>query len=90
MLTSDSVNLNIIVAYRSPNTTASNSEKLCNIIRSIKENTVVIGDINLLKVNWELQTADTKGQSFLEASLENFLTQLIDFPTHSKYNFHYY
>ena len=75
--------MNIIAANRLPNTTNENTEKLCEIAKNMSGNSILIGDI---KINWELQTSDRKSQSFLEEAQENFLVQMIDFPTHSKGN----
>ena len=86
ILKSDSESLNTIAAYRSPNTTNENTEKLCKIAKNMSGNSILIGDINLPKINWKLQTSDRKSQSFLEAAQENFLVQMIDFPTHFKGN----
>ena len=86
ILKSDGESLIKIAAYRSPNTSNENTEKLCEIAKNMSGNSILIGDINLPKINWELQTSNRKSQSFLEAALENILVQMIDFPTHSKGN----
>ena len=88
VLTEDSNSdpINITAVYRSPNSTLTNTEKLCNIVSDMKNNSILIGDINLPKIDWENCTADSKGRNFLEATQTNFVSQMIDFPTHNKGN----
>ena len=78
--------INIVLVYRSPNSSRSNTEKLCEIVKNIGNNSVIIGDINLPGINWEECRADHKGKLFLEAALESGLQQLVRTPTHNKGN----
>ena len=83
---SDSQSINIIAVYRSPNSSNSNSSKLCELVRNMNNNSLMIGDINLPKIDWENLSSDLKGRKFLEATQTNFLSQMITFPTHPKGN----
>ena len=76
------LNLNIYVIYRSPNSSIENNNKLNDLIRSIPENSVIVGDFNYPSVDWELMRARGNATDFLDALSENFLTQHVTFPTH--------
>ena len=78
--------INIILVYRSPNSSKINTERLCEIVRNVENNSIIIGDINLPGIDWEARRADRKGTPFLEAALEAGLQQLVSTPTHNKGN----
>ena len=86
VLSSDSEPINIIAVYRSPNSSNSNWSKLCELLRNKNNNSVMIGDINLSKIDWETYSTDPKGREFLKATQTNFVSQMITFPTYSKGN----
>ena len=61
--------------------------ELCEILRAVDENTVLIGDFNLPGIDWQNeQSKDARGKLLLEAAMEGGLQQIVDFPTHTKGN----
>ena len=78
--------INLLCIYRSPNSLDINNEKLCELLKLIKPNTVIIGDINYPNINWKNLTSDQKSASFVEAAQDMLLEQVIEFPTHIKGN----
>lgn len=52
----------------------------------MKDGDILLGDINLPGIDWIKGTSDYKGGPFFKAVQDNFLTQLVDFPTHKKGN----
>ena len=43
---------------------------------------LIFGDFNFSKIDWINKTCDSKSRGFLSAVEDNFLSQIIDFPTH--------
>ena len=82
--------LNLYVIYRPPSSCdpdyVNNNMKLCNLVRSIPENSILCGDFNYSKINWKSMTSDTFSQQFLDTCNDKFLSQHIDFPTHRSGN----
>jgi len=80
--------LYITVIYRSPNSSETNTNLLCELINNLDndKNNLVIGDFNLPKIDWNTSSADGKGRQLLETLDDNFFTQIIDFPTHNRGN----
>jgi hypothetical protein len=76
--------LNIILAYRPPSSGATNTAELCEILRRLKDNSILIGDINMPGIDWLERRSDTKGKELLETTIEEGLHQLVSFPTHIK------
>ena len=78
---------NIFLVYKSPNCSNYNNDKLIELISSMPDNSIVIGDFNYPKINWsENIAADTVSQSFLDICNENNFNQFVTFPTHVKNN----
>ena len=78
--------LNIIAVYRSPNSSEVNNSQLCNLIDNVKSNTVLIGDFNYPKIDWDNLTSDNPSRIFLDKVNEKCLEQMVHFPTHKKGN----
>lgn len=78
--------IHIVLMYRPPNSGIDNLTKMCQIISSLGENSIVIGDINLPDIDWVEENATSKGKRLLEVVLEEGLDQLVRFPTHTKGN----
>ena len=76
----------ITLVYRSPNSNNVNNDALCNMIKSLPKNSIVIGDFNMPHVNWSTHSCGSKFQNFLDALDEKSLDQIIDFPTHVRGN----
>jgi len=79
-------NLNLILSYRPPTSGMTNTEELCELIRSVKTNTIMIGDINMPGIQWETETADSRGKALLHTVMGEDLSQMVSFPTHIKGN----
>jgi Endonuclease-reverse transcriptase len=72
------------LVYRPPN--SKDMVGLTDIIRNAGPHSIFIGDFNLPDINWSSGTAGSRGQPFLEATEEKFMSQLVDFPTQVKGN----
>jgi hypothetical protein len=85
-ITTRSTPLNFVLAYRPPSSRQENTVELCNLLRKLDSNTLVIGDINLPDIDWKEGRAGAKGRQLLETALEENLDQMVSFPTHRKGN----
>ena len=54
--------LNLILTYRSPSSGQNNTAELCEILRKMDNNTILIGDINMSGIDWEEEQTDSKGR----------------------------
>ena len=83
----ESEKLDIILIYRPPSSGQDNLTELCEILRTVDENTLLIGDFNLPGIDWEEeQSKDSKGRELLDIATEGGMQQLVNFPTHTKGN----
>ena len=78
--------LNIVLVYRSPNSSLDNTEELSRMVQDMEVNTLFIGDFNLPGIDWEAGTAYARGRGLLEAAAEAGAEQMVTFPTHVKGN----
>ena len=78
--------LHVILAYRPPGANQENTLQLCNMMRNLEKNSIIIGDINLPCIDWNRERASSKGRPVLEAAAEENIIQLVQFPTHCKGN----
>ena len=78
--------LNILLIYRSPNSSEENNNQLCNIIQEVPENTIIIGDFNYPKINWQGVSNDRKSENFVECVHAKNLEQMVEFTTHIRGN----
>jgi len=78
--------LNFVLAYRPPSSGTENTNKLCEMMRELPMNSVIIGDINMPGINWETMTSDNKGRALVETMEEEGMAQLVNFSTHIKGN----
>ena len=71
------------VLYRSPNSSEQNNEDLLDYIKSIPENSILLGDYNFPEINWETLSTSTSSTSpsskFIQATQDKFLNQLVTF-----------
>ena len=58
--------LAFLPSYRSPNSSETNNQELNKLLSNIKNNTVLIGDFNFPKINWENKTSDNSSKEFLD------------------------
>ena len=61
-------------------------EVLTELIRSAGRNSIFIGDFNLPEIDWHTGHARGTARSFLEATEDMLLEQLVDFSTHLRGN----
>lgn len=78
--------LNVTLFYRSPNSGEENTEKLVQIVDDHASDCLILGDLNLPNIDYNNSTSDRKGRAMLECVESKFLSQLIDFPTHTAGN----
>ena len=78
--------LTIILIYRPPSSGEENTDKLCEVLRNVPINTIVIGDFNMPKIRWDDHTSDSRARRLVETMEEENLDQLVSFPTHVKGN----
>jgi hypothetical protein len=76
----------VILAYRPLSSGLTNTAALCEILRTMDTNNVMIGDINMPGIQWEMELLDAKGRDLLETITEEGLKQLVSFPPHVKGN----
>ena len=75
-----------MLIYRSPNSSEENYNKLCNVIQEVPENTIIVGDFNFPKINWQGGSNDRKSENFVECVHAKNLEQMVEFPTHIRGN----
>ena len=68
----------IHIVYRSPNSSKQNDDALCNWVRGMKGNRLILGDFNLPGIEWEVGRTDAKGREFYRACCDTFLEQMVD------------
>ena len=78
--------LTIILVYRPPGAGYENTRNLCNILKNLERNTIIVGDFNFPDINWSEMKSGARGRLVLEAANEENLEQMVHFPTHSKGN----
>ena len=79
--------LQIVLAYRPPSSGMENVDRLCEILRSLDKNSILIGDINIPGIDWNSGRArDARGRALMETIEEESLCQLVSFATHNKGN----
>ena len=76
----------IIAVYLSPNSTKNNDDELCEWIRGIRGNFVIIGDFNLPDIRWQSRCAGAKGRRFMETLKDRFMHQHVESETHNSGN----
>ena len=72
--------------YRPPSSGNENEQNLCELLKNLPKNTIIIGDINLPHIDWSRGGSDALGRELFESVQERGLVQLIHFPTHDKGN----
>ena len=70
------------VIYRSPNSSRENNEALNDLMRTMKSESVIIGDLNFPGIEWRSGKCDAKGRGFYEACEDKFIKQFVEEPTH--------
>jgi len=78
--------ITIYLVYRPPSSGAENSSKLIDMLGTVENNAIIIGDFNYPGINWGLKSSTSNSREFLNVCIESNLEQLIDFPTHTKGN----
>lgn len=79
--------INLTIAYRPPKQREENDTLMYSeISKNIHKNgTVIVGDFNLPKINWNsLTSPNIVGERFLDFMHDSYLTQLVDKPTRNE------
>ena len=78
----NSEDIHVHCVYRSPNSTTDMSAEVKNYIRSIPNNSILVGDFNYPEVDWSTLTCmNSQSKEFLDAVSNSFLNQHVNFPT---------
>ena len=78
----NSEDIHVHCVYRSPNSTTEMSAEVNNYIRSIPNNSILVGDFNYPEVDWSTLTCmNSQSKEFLDAVSNSFLNQHVNFPT---------
>lgn len=78
--------ISLYVIYRSPNSNATNNDEMVEILKSIRNPVIVVGDFNYPGINWTTLEGNADSQKVIDASLDNFWSQHVSFPTHRSGN----
>ena len=71
--------------YRPPNNTEIQDAALfAQITKMAKRRTILMGDFNMPKIDWETMSADSQGIKFRDVVLDNFLHQCVKLPTRNE------
>ena len=80
------ISLDLVIVYRSPNSSSSNNEHLFQLLREVKSASLVVGDFNFPSIDWGSSSGVGESQSLVDLSLDKFWNQLVAFPTHKNGN----
>ena len=80
------ISLDLVVVYRSPNSTSNNNEHLFQLLREVKPTSLVVGDFNFPSIDWGSSSGTGESQSLVDLSLDKFWNQFVAFPTHKNGN----
>ena len=86
VLTCTNEKVHIFLVYRPPSSNKENYDKLCEIIAKAPPNTLLVGDFNLPKIEWNSLTCDNYSSQFMNTCLDNNFSQYVNFVTHRKNN----
>ena len=75
-------NIELNVIYRSPNSTSTNDEALCEWLKTTHNRSLIVGDFNFAGVDWEAGRSDARGRRFYETCCDMFLVQHVEEATH--------
>ncbi len=76
--------ITVHLVYRSTNAHPEAMNDLIRLVRSVKKNSVLIGDFNLPDIDWETGGAAARSAGFLEAVEDMYMVQMVDFATQIK------
>ena len=76
------VTTHVILVYRPPNSSSTNTDKLCDIVKNAPKNSLIIGDINFPAIDWiNLICDNSNGKNFMNACIDSNFSQYVDFAT---------
>ena len=76
------VTTHVILVYRPPNSSSTNTDKLCDIVKNAPKNSLIIGDINFPGIDWNNLICDnSNGKNFMNACIDSNFSQYVDFAT---------
>ena len=79
-------NVTFYLLYRSPNAPPQTMAALTELVRSVKRDSVLIGDFNLPDINWDTGEASARTREFKEAVDDALMEQMVDFQTQVRGN----
>ncbi len=71
----------IHLVYRLPNSPPEAMRSLVELVKSIKKDSIMIGDFNLPDIDWTTGCTPAKGREFVDAVEDMHMTQLVNFAT---------
>ena len=86
IILSKSNSLGLYVVYRSPNSTRNNNDQLIDVLRTVKNPAIVVGDFNYPLADWNTLQGCIDSQMLIDLVLDQFWTQSVTFPTHKSGN----
>ena len=81
--------IKLYCVYRSPNQVRANDSILCDFLKTVRGDSVLVGDFNIPNINWQTQSSLTKSDlvmEFIESIQEAHLEQKVLEPTHQAGN----
>ena len=79
-------NVKLHIIYRSPNSSRDNDDALVKWVKEMRGQNVMIGDFNFPDIDWSAGSAGAKGREFYDATVEMFMQQHVEEPTHKSGN----
>ena len=79
--------ITIVLVNRPPGSKYENSNELCEIMRNLDNQSIIIGDINLPDIIWPNMTSAARGRQVMETAHTENLEQLVSFPHTPKVTF---
>ena len=76
----------VYLLYRPPSGGQGSIADLTNLVRSVEERSILIGDFNLPEVEWSNWRTAARSREFLSVAEEKLLEQMVNFPTHTRGN----
>ena len=78
--------ITIFLVYPPPSRGPASVKALTELVNSAGKDSIVIGDFNLPEIDWQAGRARGAARSFMEATEDKLLEQMVDFSTHLRGN----
>ena len=84
----DKGKLNIVTIYRphrlyNGDSTRENNDKLIELIKNVPKPYLLCGDFNYPGIDWTTMSSNTSSEKFVELLLDEYISQHVEFPTHT-------